>query len=110
MVLKETDATPTVVKPGIKRRLLHTNNLMMVAIEFTGGPWDKPDPLHSHVHEQITYIAEGEVIFFMEGESGQVLAKGDMVSVPSQKKHAIQLLSTRAVLIDSFNPPHEDFL
>jgi len=83
---------------------------MMVAIEFTGGPWDKPDPLHSHVHEQITYIAEGEVIFFMEGESGQVLAKGDMVSVPSQKKHAIQLLSTRAVLIDSFNPPREDFL
>ena len=110
MVLKETDATPTVVKPGLKRRLLHTNNLMMVAIEFTGGPWGKPDPLHSHVHEQITYIAEGEVIFFMEGESGQVLAKGDMVSVPSQKKHAIQLLSTRAVLIDSFNPPREDFL
>jgi quercetin dioxygenase-like cupin family protein len=83
---------------------------MMVAIEFEGGPWDKPDPLHDRVHEQITYVAEGEVIFFSEGEPDQVLRKGDMVSIPSQKKHAIQLMSLRAVLIDSFNPPREDFL
>ena len=100
----------TVVKPGTTRRLLHTDNLMMVAIEFEGGPWDKPDPLHNHVHEQITYVAEGEVIFFCEGEPDQVLRKGDMVSIPSLKKHAIQLLSARAVLIDSFNPIREDFI
>ncbi|HEY5916649.1 MAG TPA: cupin domain-containing protein [Chryseolinea sp.] len=108
--LKAEETNPTIVKPGIKRRLLHTENLMVVAIEFEGGPWDKPDPLHNHVHEQITYIAEGEVIFFSEGEPDQVLKAGDMVSIPSLQKHAIQLLSGRAVLIDSFNPPREDFL
>jgi len=108
--LKAADAKPASVKPGIKRRLLHTENLMMVAIEFEGGPWDKPDPLHNHVHEQITYVAEGELIFFSEGEPDQVLKKGDMVSIPSQRKHAIQLLSAKAILIDSFNPPREDFL
>lgn len=108
--LKATDGKATVVKPGIKRRLLHTPNLMMVAIEFHGGPWENPDPLHNHVHEQITYVAEGEVIFFSEGEPDQVLKKGDMVSIPSLKKHAIQLLSANAILIDSFNPPREDFL
>jgi len=108
--LKAADDKSTVVKPGVKRRLLHTKNLMMVAIEFEGGPWDKPDPLHNHVHEQITYVAEGEVIFFSEGEPDQILKKGDMVSISSLKKHAIQLLSTKAVLIDSFNPPREDFL
>ncbi len=108
--LKAADTKPTIVKPGIKRRLLHTENLMVVAIEFEGGPWDTPDPLHNHVHEQITYIAEGEVIFFSEGEPDQVLKAGDMVSIPSLRKHAIQLLSARAVLIDSFNPPREDFL
>jgi len=107
---KAAEAHATAVKPGIKRRLLHTNNLMMVAIEFEGGPWDKADPLHHHVHEQITYVAEGEVIFFSEGEPDQLLTKGDMVSIPSQKKHAIQLMSAKAILIDSFNPPREDFL
>jgi quercetin dioxygenase-like cupin family protein len=108
--LKAADAKPAIVKPGITRRLLHTQNLMMVAIEFEGGPWDKPDPFHNHVHEQITYVAEGEVIFFSEGEADQVLRQGDMVSIPSQRKHAIQLLSAKAILIDSFNPPREDFL
>ena len=108
--LKAAETKATIVKPGIKRRLLHTENLMVVAIEFEGGPWDTPDPLHNHVHEQITYIAEGEVIFFSEGEPDQVLKAGDMVSIPSLRKHAIQLMSARAVLIDSFNPPREDFL
>ena len=108
--LKEAEGKTTQVKPGIKRRLLHTQNLMMVAIEFENGPWEKPDPLHNHVHEQITYIAEGEVIFFSEGEPDQILKKGDMVSIPSLKRHAIQLLSAKAILIDSFNPPREDFL
>lgn len=109
-ILKATEAEPQIVKPGIKRRLIHTKNLMMVAIEFEGGPWPEPDPLHNHVHEQVTYIAEGKVIFFCEGEPDQVLTTGDMVSIPSLKKHAIQLLSERAVLIDSFNPIREDFL
>ena len=108
--LKAADANGTIVKPGIKRRLLHTENLMMVAIEFDGGPWDKPDPLHNHIHEQITYVAEGEVIFFSEGEPDQILRTGDMVAIPSQRKHAIQLLSPRATLIDSFNPIREDFM
>ena len=108
--LKAADAKSTTIKPGIKRRFLHTENLMMVTIEFEGGPWDTPDPLHNHVHEQITYVAEGEVIFFSEGEPDHILKKGDMVSIPSMRKHAIQLLSAKAVLIDSFNPPREDFL
>jgi len=108
--LKAAETKPTIVKPGINRRLLQTGNLMVVAIEFEGGPWEKADPLHNHVHEQITYIAEGEVIFFSEGEPDQVLKAGDMVAIPSLRKHAIQLLSARAVLIDSFNPPREDFL
>jgi quercetin dioxygenase-like cupin family protein len=55
-------------------------------------------------------VAEGEVLFFSEGEPDQVLKKGDMVSIPSQRKHAIQLLSAKAILVDSFNPPREDFL
>jgi hypothetical protein len=33
-----------------------------------------------------------------------------MFAVPSGKKHAIQLLSPTARLIDSFNPVREDFL
>ena len=109
-VSKEKEASPTKVTDGIQRRLVHTKDLMMVVIDFDNGPWDKPDPVHQHLHEQTTYIAEGEVIFFCEGEPDQRLVKGDMFSVPSGKLHAIQLLSHKARLVDSFSPIRRDFI
>lgn len=109
-VLRESEAVPVTVKPGIRRRLIRTENLMMVVIDFDNGPWESPDPMHHHVHEQTTYVAEGEIIFLCEGEPDRVLKQGDMFSVPPDKPHAIQLMSTRARLVDSFNPLRTDFL
>lgn len=109
-VLKETEAQHFNVNAGIRRRLLHTNDLMMVVIDFDNGPWSEPDPVHQHVHEQTSYVAEGEIIFYCEGEPDQYLKQGDMFSVPSGRMHAIQLLSHKARLVDSFNPIRKDFL
>ncbi|HTE33635.1 MAG TPA: cupin domain-containing protein [Chryseolinea sp.] len=109
-VQKYDQTLPSLVKNGVSRRLIHTNNLMTVIIDFSNGPWNAPDPLHSHPHEQTTYIAEGEVLFICEGEIDQKLSVGDMFYVASNKKHAIQLLSTKARLVDSFNPIRKDFL
>jgi quercetin dioxygenase-like cupin family protein len=100
----------TTVKEGVYRRLIHTDHLMMAVIEFEGGPWNNPEPRHSHVHEQVSYVAEGEIIFFCEGEEEKRLTKGDMFSVPSGLAHGIQLLSRHATLIDSFTPIREEFL
>src|SRR5688500_7703853 len=104
----ETQASP--VKEGVSRKLIHANNLMTVIIDFIDGPWDEPDPPHSHPHEQTTYIAEGEIIFICEGEVSQTLKAGDMFCVASNKKHTIRLLSEKARLVDSFNPIREEFL
>lgn len=109
-VLKQESARTTQVKEGVERRLVHASNLMMVVIDFKNGPWLEPDPPHAHVHEQTTYVAEGEIIFFCEGELEQRLKAGDMFWVPSNKEHTIQLLSKHAKLIDSFNPIREEFL
>jgi quercetin dioxygenase-like cupin family protein len=109
-VLKKAEAPMTRVKEGVERRLVHASNLMMVVIDFKNGPWSEPEPPHHHVHEQTTYVAEGEIIFFCEGEPEQRLKAGDMFWVPSDKKHTIQLLSAEARLIDSFNPIREEFI
>lgn len=95
---------------GIERRLVHTNDLLTAIIDFSNGPRTEPDPMHSHVHEQITYIAHGEILFFIEGEEPKKLKAGDMFFVASNKKHGIQLLSETARLIDSFSPVRQDFL
>jgi quercetin dioxygenase-like cupin family protein len=83
---------------------------MLVVIDFNNGPWTAPEPFHSHIHEQASYVAEGELIFSCEGEPDKRLSSGDMFWVPSNKNHTIQLLSATARLIDSFNPLREDFL
>jgi quercetin dioxygenase-like cupin family protein len=109
-VLRFDDVPYEIVREGLQRKIIHTDNLMSVLIDFSDGPWDKPEPPHSHPHEQTTYVAAGEIIFFCEGEKDQHLRAGDMFAVPSGRPHTIQLLTEKARLIDNFNPLREDFL
>ena len=99
-----------VFREGCERRIIHTSALMTVVIDFNNGPWDAADPMHAHRHEQVTYIAQGEVLFLAEGQAPRRLVAGDLFAVPSGQPHSIQLLSKSARLIDSFNPIREDFL
>lgn len=109
-VLKATDVRPQAFREGATRTHLHTNDLMVVVIDFLNGPWAEADPFHHHVHEQITYVASGEILFMCEGEENKTLRAGDMFAVPSGRPHTIKLLSGKARLIDSFSPVREDFL
>ena len=109
-VLKFDQVPYEVVKEGLQRKIIHTKDLMTVLIDFTNGPWEEPEPPHSHPHEQTSYVAEGEIIFYCEGEADQHLRKGDMFAVPSGKKHTVKLLTQHVRLVDSFNPVREDFL
>lgn len=109
-IAKFDEINYTEVNSRTKRKLIHTNNLMTVIVDFTGGPWPKADPHHNHPHEQTSYVAEGEIIFYCEGEPDQHLTTGDMFAVPPYKMHSIKLLSKTARLVDSFNPIREDFL
>jgi quercetin dioxygenase-like cupin family protein len=106
---KENPLIHETVSPGFERSISYLDNLMVVVCDFTNGPAKKPDPPHSHPHEQITYVAEGELIFFKNGK-GTHMSKGDIVSIPSGIPHSIQTLSKHVVLIDSFSPNRKDFL
>jgi quercetin dioxygenase-like cupin family protein len=97
-------------REGWERRIVHTSQLMTVLLDVENGPWLSPDPYHSHPHEQTTFVAEGEVLFLVEGDAPRHLRAGDLVAIPSGRPHAIQLLSERARLVDSFNPLRADFL
>jgi quercetin dioxygenase-like cupin family protein len=97
-------------REGFERRIIHTRDLMTVVIDIVNGPWTAPDPYHSHPHEQITYLAEGEILFLAEGQEARRMTAGDLFAVPSGVPHSVQLLSPTARLVDTFNPVREDFL
>ena len=63
----------------------------------------------SHPHQQVTYVAEGELYFIIDGEPHH-LSAGDLITVAGGVPHCIQLLSARVRLVDTFTPIREDFL
>jgi len=109
-VIKFSESTPEIVRNGLERRIIYTPDLMTVIVDFTDGPWAEAEPFHTHPHEQTSYVAEGEIIFYCEGEPEQHLQPGDMFAAFSGQKHTIRLLTPKARLIDSFNPIRQDFI
>ena len=69
--------SPDKVNERLTRTSVYTKNQMMAILDFIGGAWSEPEPLHSHPHEQIAYIAEGEIIFYCEGRDNMYLRAGD---------------------------------
>lgn len=109
-VLIYNETPPKIVKEGLQRKIIHTDNLMTVIIDFSNGPWEEADPPHSHPHEQTSYVAKGEIIFYCEDEPEQHLKEGDMYAVPSGKKHTVKLLTKNVRLVDNFIPLRQDFI
>jgi len=92
-----------------ERKIAWLDNLMVVVCEFSGGPMENPEAPHSHPHEQITYVAEGEVEFF-KGEEKLNLSQGDLIIIPGGIPHCIRTVSSFVKLIDSFSPIRREFL
>ena len=108
-VSRSSEDRPVQTAPGRTRRVAHTDNLMVVVWDFADGPAKEPDPPHFHPHEQVTYVAEGEVLFFV-GDQSSRLGPGDMVVVPPDEPHTVQPLTSRLRLVDSFTPVRTEFL
>jgi quercetin dioxygenase-like cupin family protein len=100
----------TELAPGLKRKLIYTENLMMVIVEFTNGPAEVADPFHDHPHEQVSYIAEGELILYVKDMGEKRLQKGDLFAIPSGIPHTVKTLTPLVRIIDSFTPVREEFL
>jgi quercetin dioxygenase-like cupin family protein len=63
-------------------------------------------PLHSHFNEQITYILEGALKFWIDGKEIVVHA-GEVLTIPPHMPHKAEALED-TVDLDVFNPPRHD--
>ncbi len=106
MVVYGKEAPLQTLDEKSRRKILsHAGSLMMVEVQFDKGG---EGTAHRHVHEQITYVAEGQFRFTIEGEEFTV-QKGDSLYFPSNALHGCVCLESGKV-IDIFNPQREDFL
>ena len=92
----------------IDRRMITGEKVMLTHVYLKKGA---VVPLHSHVSEQITYILEGTLKFWIESENSDpiIVGPGEVLTLPSGLPHkAVALEDT--LDIDIFAPPREDWL
>jgi quercetin dioxygenase-like cupin family protein len=65
-------------------------------------------PLHSHENEQITYILEGALKFFVEGKE-VIVSAGEILVIPAHVPHSAEALED-TVDLDVFCPPRADWI
>lgn len=91
---------------GVSRKVLaYHDNLMVVEVYFEKGAIGA---LHSHPHEQITYILEGAFEFNVGGEK-KVVRAGDTTFKEPNIEHGAVCLE-KGKLLDIFTPMRKDFV
>jgi quercetin dioxygenase-like cupin family protein len=68
-------------------------------------------PKHQHENEQLTYILEGALKFFL-GEDGAetlIVRAGEVLHIPSMVWHRAEALED-TLDVDIFSPPRQDWL
>ncbi len=108
-IVKANDITRTIIGNLRTNYVAKTSKLMVVVTDLNDGPSTEPEPPHSHPHEQVTYVASGELEVLIGNETTHLVA-GDLVTIPPNISHAIRLLTDNVRLVDAFHPIREDLL
>jgi quercetin dioxygenase-like cupin family protein len=89
----------------IGRQMIVGTNIMVARVLLKKGA---KVPMHSHHNEQVSYILEGALQFFIDNREITVSA-GEVLCIPPNMPHeAIALEDT--VDLDIFNPPRQDWI
>jgi len=92
----------------ISRRLITGDGMMLAHVYLAK---DALVPQHSHHNEQLTYILEGALKFWIGADRAEevIVRAGEVLHIPSNVPHeAIALEDTLDV--DIFSPPRQDWL
>jgi quercetin dioxygenase-like cupin family protein len=96
------------VSDMLERRLITGDRMMLAHVYLKKGCIV---PKHSHENEQLTYILEG-VLKFWIGEDGAreiTVRAGEVLLIPSNVPHKAEALE-ETLDVDIFSPPRQDWL
>lgn len=96
------------VVEGIERRLVTGDRMMLAHVYLKRGA---VVPLHAHENEQLTYILEGALRFWIGGEEAEPVdvRAGEVLVIPSNVPHKAEALED-TLDVDVFSPPRQDWL
>lgn len=92
------------IVPGLFGRFVHSESMTLSFVDIQAGA---TLPEHSHPHEQITYLIEGELEMVIGGEK-MLLTPGMVHVIPGNVPHSAYA-RTFVKVLDAFSPVREDY-
>ena len=92
------------VFPGFRGKFIHTERMTLVFWNVSKGT---PLPEHSHPHEQVATMLEGEFELTIDGKTSR-LTPGMVAAIPSGAIHSGRAI-TDCKIQDVFSPVREDY-
>ena len=99
-----SDIKPVEIAPGYHARFIHTQTHTFSYVEVEPG---KPIPMHSHPHEQISLVQEGEFELTV-GEDTRICTPNVPVLIQGDVVHGGCSI-TACKILDIFTPVREDY-
>jgi quercetin dioxygenase-like cupin family protein len=93
------------LNPLLRRQFIVGRDIMVARVLMKKGCIV---PEHSHVNEQVTYILEGALKFWIDGKE-IVVGAGEVLTIPPNMPHKAEALE-ETVDLDVFNPPRADWM
>ncbi len=96
------------VSAMLERRIITGERVMLAHVYLKKGAIV---PTHSHDNEQLTYILEGALHFWIgaDGAHEVTVGAGEVLHIPSNLPHKAQAMDD-TVDVDIFAPPRQDWL
>ena len=96
------------LSPLIGRRLITGEQMMIAHVYLAKGAIV---PRHVHHNEQISYILQGTLRFWLGDEESNVIdvGAGEVLTIPPHVAHRAEALED-VLDVDIFTPPREDWL
>ena len=93
---------------SISRRFITGDKTMLAHVYLKKGA---VVPTHHHENEQITYILEGALRFWIGADGAQeiVVRPGEVLHIPSNVPHKAEALED-TLDVDIFSPPRQDWI
>lgn len=91
----------------LSRRLITGDRMMLAHVYLDKGCIV---PQHAHENEQLTYILEGALRFWIGEDEREVIVRGgEVLVIPSNVLHKAEALED-TLDVDIFSPPRQDWI
>ena len=102
------DMPKEMLNPQLGRRLISTERMMLAHVYLAKGCIV---PKHEHENEQLTYILEGVLRFWLGDDESEVVDvhAGSVLHLPSWLPHKAEALED-TLDVDVFDPPRQDWI